>query len=135
MSSRSDGKLILLKARLPPDRSLKLGLAAFHAFQVSQRGTASRKLRVLDEHVGNVVLDGEPGTAPGADQHVSILAQGGLPIGHTRRERNSSLSIGTRPHAGTLTRGNRRLAITPRPGRVERARGGRMVAIMSRPAR
>ena len=132
MNGRS---ILAVTSRLTPDRSLEVDLAAFHAFQVSQRGTASRKLRVLDEHVGNVVLDGEPGTAPGADQHVSILRKGALPIGHTRRERNSSLSIGTRPHAETLTRGNRRLGITPRPGRVERARGGRMVAIMSPPAR
>src|SRR5208282_805490 len=91
MSSRSDGKLILLKARLPPDRSLELDLAALHAFQVSQRGTASRKLRVLDEHVGNVVLDGEAGTAPGADQHVSILAQGGL--AHRAHQKRKELVI------------------------------------------
>ena len=59
-------------------RSVEPGLARADAFQVRQGVAAGRQLRVLHEHVGDLVLDREPRPAARADERLALQPQGCL---------------------------------------------------------
>lgn len=80
------------RAGAAPDapRSIELDLSRTDAFEVRQRGAARRKLGLLDEHVGNVVLDGVFEAAFGADQRVPLVPKRGL-VERTHQKRQQFL--------------------------------------------
>jgi hypothetical protein len=58
--------------------SINPGFARANAFEIRQGMASCRELRVLDQHVGDLIFDGEPGPASRADKRFAFEAEGGL---------------------------------------------------------
>src|SRR6516162_1366765 len=62
----------------PAGSSVEFRVSTPDALEVGKRTAPGRQLGVFDQHVRNVVLDGEPRPAPDAKQRVSLPAQARL---------------------------------------------------------
>jgi hypothetical protein len=65
--------------------SIQPGISALHALQISQGVTPRWQFGLLDEHVGDIVLDGEAGAAPSTDQSVTLATQSGMAKGTDKK--------------------------------------------------
>jgi hypothetical protein len=59
--------------------SIDPSLARANAFEIRQGMAPRRELRVLDQHVGDLIPDGEPGPTSRADERFAFEAEGRLP--------------------------------------------------------